>query len=93
MAPDDVGMRSPRSTRWRGGTPDDNARTTRSILAGDDGAPRDIAALNAGAAIYAGGIADSLAEGVEAARAAIDSGAAERTLDDYVALSRELAPA
>jgi anthranilate phosphoribosyltransferase len=77
----------------RGGTPDDNARTTRAILAGEDGAPRDIAAFNAGAAIYAGGLADSLAEGVEAAQAAIDSGAAQRTLDEYVALSRELAPA
>ena len=77
----------------RGGTPDENAQTTRAILAGDDGARRDIAVLNAGAAIYAGGVAPSLAEGVEAARAAIDSGAAERTLDGYIAMSRELAPA
>jgi len=93
VAPSDVGIEVAAFDAVRGGTPDDNARTTRSILAGDEGAPRDIAAFNAGAAIYAGGIADSLAEGVEAARAAIDSGAAERTLDDYVALSRELAPA
>jgi len=93
VAPSDVGIEVAPFDAVRGGTPDDNARTTRSILAGDDGAPRDIAAFNAGAAIYAGGIVDSLAEGVEAARAAIDSGAAERTLDDYVALSRELAPA
>ena len=93
VAPSDVGIDVAPFDAVRGGTPDDNARTTRSILAGDEGAPRDIAAFNAGAAIYAGGIADSLAEGVEAARAAIDSGAAERTLDDYVALSRELAPA
>ena len=44
--------------------------------------------LNAGAAIYAGGVADSLAAGIDAARAAIDSGAAQKTLDDYVGLSR-----
>jgi len=36
---------------------------------------------------------DSLADGGDAARAAIDSGAARKTLDDYVGLSRERAPA
>src|SRR3954454_22055606 len=93
VAPADVGIEVAPFDEVRGGTPDKNAETTRAILAGDDGAPRDIAVLNAGAAIYAGGIADSLAAGVDAARAAIDSGAAEKTLDDYVSLSRELAPA
>ena len=93
VAPADVGIDVAPFDAVRGGTPDDNAQTTREILAGEDGAPRDLAALNAGAAIYAGGIVDTLTEGVEAARAAIDSGAAQRTLDAYVALSRELAPA
>jgi anthranilate phosphoribosyltransferase len=77
----------------RGGRPADNARTTREILEGRRGPHRDLAMLNAGAAIYAGGRADSIAEGVEQAAAAVDSGAAARTLDAYVALSRELAPA
>ena len=70
-----------------GGHPADNARTTRAILAGEQGAPRDLAALNAGAAIYAGGGAGSIPEGVERALEAIDSGAAARTLDAYVELS------
>jgi anthranilate phosphoribosyltransferase len=77
----------------RGGTPEQNATTARAILAGEDGPPRDIAVLNAGAAVYAGGRAGSLREGIEAARSAVDSGAAQRTLDGYVSLSQELAAA
>ncbi|MEA2316989.1 MAG: anthranilate phosphoribosyltransferase, partial [Solirubrobacteraceae bacterium] len=77
----------------RGGTPEQNATTARAILAGQDGPPRDIAVLNAGAAVYAGGRAGSLREGIEAARTAVDSGAAERALDGYVSLSQELAAA
>jgi anthranilate phosphoribosyltransferase len=92
VAPADVGIELAPFDAVRGGKPEDNARTTRAILSGEDGARRDIAILNAGAAIYAGGLADSLRDGVEAARAAVDSGAAQRTLDAYVALSRELAP-
>jgi anthranilate phosphoribosyltransferase len=91
--PADVGIEPAPFDAVRGGTPEQNAETTREILAGRDGPRREIAVLNAGAAIYAGGIADSLAAGVDAARAAIDAGAAQKTLDDYVGLSRELAPA
>jgi anthranilate phosphoribosyltransferase len=93
IAPADVGIDVAPFEAVRGGTPSDNAATTRAILAGEPGPPRDLAALNAGAAIYAGGRADSLAEGVQAARAAIDSGAAERTLEAYLSLSRQLADA
>ena len=75
-----------------GGTPEHNAALTRAILAGEPGAPRELAVLNAGAAIYAAGNADSLAGGVELARQTIDSGDAERALQRYVELSRELAP-
>ena len=71
-----------------GGHPDANARTTRAILAGEPGPQRDLAALNAGAAIYAGGRADSIPEGVQRAHEAIDSGAAARTLDAYVELTQ-----
>jgi anthranilate phosphoribosyltransferase len=92
VAPADVGIDAAPFDEVRGGTPEENAHTTRAILAGEDGARRDIAVLNAGAAIYAGGLADSLEGGVDAARAAIDTGAAQKTLDAYVDLSRELAP-
>jgi anthranilate phosphoribosyltransferase len=93
VSPGDVGIEVAPAGAIRGGTPDANAAVTRAILDGEDGAPRDLAVLNAGAAIYAGGVADSLATGVEAARTAIDSGAAKRSLDAYVSMSRELAPA
>jgi anthranilate phosphoribosyltransferase len=70
-----------------GGTPEDNARITRSILAGEPGPARDIAVLNAGAAIYAGGLAESVAGGVLVAQEAVDSGAAARTLERYLELT------
>lgn len=71
-----------------GGDPQENARITRAILDGEAGPARDIAVLNAGAAIYAGGKADSVAHGVSVAQDAIDSGAATRTLERYLELSR-----
>ena len=92
LAPADAGLPEAEPEAVRGGTPELNAATTRAILAGDEGPRRDLALLNAGAAIYAAGRADSIAHGVEIAAEAVDSGAAERTLEAYVALSRELAP-
>ncbi len=74
-----------------GGEPADNAAATRAIFAGETGPRRDIAVLNAGAAIYAAGGADDLAAGVEAAQAAIDDGAATRTLEAFVARTQQLA--
>lgn len=71
-----------------GGDPRENARITRAILAGEQGPARDIAVLNAGAAIYAGGKAESVADGVRVAQEAIDSGNAQRTLEQYVELSQ-----
>ncbi len=93
LAPEDAGLPPAEPGAVAGGTPEQNAATTRAILEGAPGARRDLALLNAGAAIYAGGRADSIAEGVEAAREAVDSGAASRTLDAYLDLSRDLAPA
>src|SRR6476660_2840955 len=79
VAAEDVGLPAAPQGAVAGGTPDVNARTTRTILSGDGGPRRDLALLNAGAAIYAGGRADNLRAGVEAAREAVDSGAALRT--------------
>jgi anthranilate phosphoribosyltransferase len=71
-----------------GGDPAANAATTRAILDGEPGPARDIAVLNAGAAIYAGGRAESVADGVRVAQEAVDSGAARRTLDRFLEVSR-----
>jgi len=76
-----------------GGSPEENAATTRAILAGEQSARRDLAVLNAAAAIYAAGLADDLTDGVMAAQAAIDDGAAMRTLEALVARTQELAVA
>lgn len=74
-----------------GGDPQQNADTARRIFAGEDGVARDLAALNAGAAIYAGGRAESFEHGVRVAQEAIDSGAAADVLRRFVARTRELA--
>jgi len=60
------------------------------VLAGEPGPARDIVLLNAGAAIYTAGVAGSLADGVQAAAAAIDSGAARAKLDALVKLSQNI---
>lgn len=92
LAPDDVGIASaPRD--YEGGSPQQNAQVTRAILEGEPGPRADLALINAGAAIYVGGGADSIAEGVERARAAIAEGEAARALDSYVRASWEHAPA
>jgi len=93
VAPGDAGLPEAPRDAVTGGTPDRNAATTRAILEGDHSPAADLALLNAGAAIYAAGPVDSIAEGVEAAREAIASGAAARTLETYVALTGELAGA
>jgi anthranilate phosphoribosyltransferase len=93
VAPEDTGLVTADPAGIVGGTPEENAATTRAILGGERGPRRDLAVLNAGAAIYAGGRAASMRDGVAAAQEAIDGGAALRTLDAYVARSRELAPA
>jgi anthranilate phosphoribosyltransferase len=63
------------------------------VLADRPGPARDIVLLNAGAAIYVAGLADSLTEAVERARESIASGAARARLERLAALSHELAAA
>ena len=92
VAPQEVGLTPAPADGVPGGDPAQNAATTRRIFAGEPGAARDLAVLNAGAAIYAGGGAGTLADGVTAAQRAIDSGAATQALDRFVAATQRLAP-
>jgi anthranilate phosphoribosyltransferase len=92
LTPEDVGLGRSRYEDVAGGTPDANAATTRRILAGEPGPARDLAALNAGAAIYAAGRADGIESGVRAAEAALDGGEAAAALDRLVELTGKLAP-
>ncbi|MTD42841.1 anthranilate phosphoribosyltransferase [Conexibacter sp. W3-3-2] len=91
VTPEELGLDRSPVEAVAGGTPQENAAVTRAIFAGEPGPARDLAVLNAGAAIYAGGRADDLRAGVQAAAAAVDSGAALQTLERYVALSQDLA--
>jgi anthranilate phosphoribosyltransferase len=77
----------------RGGSPQENAAVTRAILEGETGLNADLAAINAGAAIYAAGRAETIAAGVEMARAALQDGSAARALERYLDASRGQEPA
>ncbi|HST54821.1 MAG TPA: anthranilate phosphoribosyltransferase [Solirubrobacteraceae bacterium] len=95
LAPADVGIElAPASAaaQLEGGTPADNAAITRSILDGEQGVRADLALINAGAAIYAGGAVPTLRAGVEAARAALSDGSARDALERYVQASHRHAP-
>jgi anthranilate phosphoribosyltransferase len=92
IAPGDMGLELTEPSAIPGGNPAQNAEVTRRIFAGEQGGARDLAVLNAGAAIYAGGQADSLERGVRAAEEAIDSGAAAAALERFVARTREFVP-
>ena len=76
------------------GPPEENARITRAVLSGEDTGPaRSLTLVNAGAAIYAAGGAETLAAGTAAAGEAVDSGAANDVLERFVARTQELAEA
>jgi anthranilate phosphoribosyltransferase len=67
-----------------GGTPAENAAAVRAVLAGEPGPGRDLVLLNAAAAIYLGGLAGDLEEGVGRAADSVDSGAAAGVLERLV---------
>jgi anthranilate phosphoribosyltransferase len=93
VTPEDVSLERAPASAVPGGDPQQNADIARRIFAGERGAPRDLAVLNGGAAIYAGGGANSLREGVRSAEQAIDSGATAEALARFLAKTHELAPA
>ncbi len=80
VTPESVGLRRATLDEVRGGSPEENADVIRRIFAGETGPRRDLAVLNAGAAIYVAGRADDLEAGVRAAEAALDDGRATATL-------------
>jgi anthranilate phosphoribosyltransferase len=91
VSPEELSLARHSAADVPGGDPAENAAVTRAILAGQAGAARDLAVLNAGAAIYAAGRAETLHAGVGAAQEAIDSGAAAEKLAAFVQRTQELA--
>ena len=87
LDPVSLGIERSDAAELRGGDALANAATIRRVLAGERGARRDAVVLNAGAALLTAAVVDDLREGIAAAGAAIDDGAAEATLERLVAFS------
>lgn len=85
--PGALGLAPAESADLVGGDRAVNAEAVRRVLAGDRGPHRDIVVLNAAAGLVVGGRADTLADGLESAMQAIDSGAAASTLQRLVEAS------
>jgi len=87
IAPEDFAMARADLDTLRVQSVDESLQLIRACLDNTDGPARDIVALNAGAAIYAAGVAPSLADGVEQARTVLANGAARARLEELVRVS------
>jgi anthranilate phosphoribosyltransferase len=84
LTPEKLGMKRAESSDIAGGTPEQNARDIVEVLKGKKGAKRDIIVINAGAALFVGGKASTIADGIVLANKSIDSGAALDKLKEFV---------
>lgn len=90
IKPEDFGLPQGTKEELVGGSPADNAKITRDILEGTmTGTKRNAVLLNAGAAIYVGGGADSIKEGVKKAAELIDNKKALQVLEAYIEASNK----
>ena len=89
--PSDFGLPSAPLEHLRVANADEASQMLLGVLNNQTGAPRDIVQLNAGAAIYAAGLANTLKDGVAKADQVLASGAARNKLDQLVALSNSFA--
>ncbi|KGM55094.1 anthranilate phosphoribosyltransferase [Lysobacter daejeonensis GH1-9] len=91
--PEDFGIAMAASRNLRVANAQESIAMVRQALDNEACLPREIVALNAGAALYVAGIADSIADGIARAREVIASGAARARMETFVRLTRELAGA
>lgn len=85
LTPEQFGYTRCNKEELQGGTPEENAAITRSILeCREKGAKRQAVCLNAGAALYIAGKADTIGSGVKMAESLIDSGAALKKLEEFI---------
>lgn len=87
IKPEDFGFERCTKEALKGGTPAENAQITRDILAGAQGPKRNAVLMNAGAALYIGGKAESFKDGIALAAEIIDSGKALATLEKFIEVS------
>ena len=91
LDPADLGLARATVAELAGGDAAESAAIARGILEGERGPRRDVVLLNAGAALEVAGVAASLAEGMSAAAASIDDGAATAILDRWIEASNDQA--
>ena len=88
VRPEDAGLNPATLADLKGGDAEENAKALRAVLSGDAGPYRDIVALNAASALVVSDRAANLTDGVKRAEAAIDSGRAQKALDDLIAKTK-----
>ncbi|WP_347484497.1 anthranilate phosphoribosyltransferase [Vandammella animalimorsus] len=89
--PEDFGLPMASTRALRADTPEQSQRMLCDVLQGQSGPTRDIVLLNTAAALYAANVASDIAQGIDLARQAIDSGNAQRKLQEFVRTTQELA--
>lgn len=93
LHPADLGLPKAPATALKGATARDNAAIIEGVLAGERGPARDVVLMNAGAALFVAGAAESVQDGLLHASRAIDRGDARRTLERLVSISNTGEPA
>ena len=89
ITPEDFGFERCTKQDLVGGSPEENAKITLDILKGEKGHKRNAVLMNAGAALYIGGKAETMKDGIELAAELIDSGKALETLEKLIELSNK----
>ena len=87
VTPEQFGFERCEKKDLEGGSPEENANITRAVLNGEKGHKRNAVLLNAGAALYIAGKAETFEDGVRLAGEIIDSGAALKTLEKFIEVS------
>ena len=87
--PEDFGIPMAGVRNIRAENASDSLRIIMEVLSGSTGPARNVVLLNAGATLYAGNLVGSIAEGIERARTAIDSGAAKAKMEAFIAFNRK----
>ena len=93
ISPADFGLGTHALSTVLGGSAEERTKAFRDVLAGGSGPIRDFIIINAAAGLRAGGIAPTFLAAADIVRAALDSGAAQKVVDKYIALTHEVSAA
>ncbi len=89
--PEDFGLQMASNRSMKVESADESKQMVLDVLGNREGAPREIVIFNTGLALYAANVVDSIGAGIDKARAAIRSGAAQAKLDEFVQVTQQLA--